>query len=254
VILDKFRKSVVKPLTTHCPILNGFRVATAYEDVQNTYALVQEFQIEVGEHDIFDAAKSEDEAAVHRAMQIHSRLSTHFKALFVFADIFVSVLLSETIGKPGLTLNKFIEKPQLPLLGLPINQLLPAYCTVIYRNKVIAHHDVKRRHSYKWSDNKKRIVLVPMPEQFHIAKADALALMRLKSKYETVIPNLEEKTNEYILLKALFYGIPIGSLGLITDDRKEINSIAERGGCESLAANEVVNALDEFAMAVVSVI
>jgi hypothetical protein len=93
-----------------------------------------------------------------------------------------------------------------------------------------------------------------MPEQFHIAKADALALMRLKSKYETVIPNLEEKTNEYILLKALFYGIPIGSLGLITDDRKEINSIAERGGCESLAANEVVNALDEFAMAVVSVI
>jgi hypothetical protein len=181
-------------------------------------------------------------------------LSTYFKALFVFADIFVSVLLSETVGKPGLTLNKFIDKPHPPLLKLSMNQLLPAYCIVIYRNKAIAHHDVKRRHSYKWSSNEKHMVLVPMPEQFHIAKADVLALLRLKSKYETVIPDLAEKTNHYILLKALFYGIPIGSLGAVSDDRKEINSIAERGGCESLTPDEVVEALDRFAMAVVNVL
>jgi len=253
VKLDEFRKLVVEPLTTYCPTLNRFRIGTAYEDLQNTYALVQEFQIEAGKHDIFEAAETEGEDAAHRAIQIHSRLSTHFKALFIFADIFASVLLSEAVGKPGLTLNKFIDKPQPPLLKLSINQLLHAYCTVIYRNKVIAHHDVKRLHSYKWSSNENRIVLVPMPEQFHIAKADASALLRLKSKYEAVIPNLAEKTNQYILLKTLFYGIPIGSLGLINDDRKEINVIAERGGCESLNPDEVIEALDEFAMAVVSV-
>jgi hypothetical protein len=55
-------------------------------------------------------------------------------------------------------------------------------------------------------------------------------------------------------LKALFYGIPIGSLGAVSDDRKEINSIAERGGCESLTPDEVVEALDRFAMAVVNVL
>ncbi len=197
--LDEFRKLVVEPLTTYCPTLNRFRIGTAYEDLQNTYALVQEFQIEAGKHDIFEAAETEGEDAAHRAIQIHSRLSTHFKALFIFADIFA------------------------------------------------------RLHSYKWSSNENRIVLVPMPEQFHIAKADASALLRLKSKYEAVIPNLAEKTNQYILLKTLFYGIPIGSLGLINDDRKEINVIAERGGCESLNPDEVIEALDEFAMAVVSV-
>lgn len=252
--LDEFRKLVVEPLTAHCPNLNGFRVVIAYEDLQNTYALVQEFRIEVGNHDIFEAAESGGEEAVHRATQIYSRLSTHFKALFIFADIFASVLLSETVGKPGLTLNKFIDKPQPPLLKLSISQLLPAYCAVIYRNKIIAHHDVKRLHSYKWSSNEKQIVLVPMPEQFHIAKADAIALLRLKGKYEAVIPNLAEKTNQYILLKALFYGIPLGSLGLITDDRKEINAIAERGGCESLTPEEVVEALDKLAMAVVNIL
>jgi hypothetical protein len=235
--LDDFGKLVVQPLTAHCQSLNPFRVRTAYEDLQNAYALVQEFQ---------------GEAGFHRAAQIYSRLSTYFKALFVFADIFTSVLLSETVGKPGLSLNKFIDKPHPPLLKLSTSHLLSAYCIVIYRNKVIAHHDVKRLHSYKWSSNEKHMVLVPMPERFHIARADALALLRLKSKYETVIPNLAEKTNEYVLLKALFYGIPIGSLSLITDDRKEINAIAERGGCESLTPNEVVEALDKFAMEVVN--
>lgn len=250
--IEDFRKLVMEPLMTYSPTLNRFHTETAYKDLINTYAIIQEYIIRTSRVDIVELAKSGKYKAYKRTTENYNRLFTLLKALFVFADIFASVLLSEAVGKTGLTLNGFLMNPKPPLINLSITQILPAYCTVIYRNKLITHHDVNRLYSAKILADLRGAQLIPLPEKMYIAEKDVEAIMRLKSKYETSISNLAEEINQWELIKMLFYGIPIGALGFINDDRKEINKIAEQGGCESLTPIEVVGAMDQFALAIVS--
>lgn len=180
---------------------------------------------------------------------------TLLKSLFIFADIFISLLISQSTNKLGSSLNKFLKNPCVPLLNLSTDMILPAYCVVIYRNKVIAHHDFQRSDAYFISPTNNEIRLFPFIAQNRVLSSDNTIIENLKNKYIDSIENLRNEKNYPEILRILFHGIPIGGFGKeINKDRVVINRIAEVGRCRSLSSNEILSAVDKFFLAIIDVV
>ena len=174
------------------------------------------------------------------------------KAIYMFASIFISILVGEATNSSDLSLRKFIDKPISPLQNLSVEQILSAYCVVVYRNKVITHHNLARKNPNFPGFKGKRIYLIPFPEDFHIVKTNTTKIYELKEKYKETITELHNENNQFNLLRILFYNISIGELGKLNPDRQEIDKIVEAGGCPSMSPDEVLAAIDQFIVAVVN--
>lgn len=238
--INHFKKRIGDLLRAQISISSIVRIENAYEELATIYELIHKYQA--------DAVKLNSSDPDFRGNMRY--LALLHKVLFLFADQFVTSILSEAVGERGLTLKKFLKNPRPPLSNLSPTKVLSAYTIVVYRNKIIAHHDVKRIYGLKWCRNLEHFTLAPLPEHFHVAKSDAESLQRLKSKYMNDIAGIEFENNQFAQLNLLFYGIPIGSLRNINMDRQKVNEIAKRGGCESLTSAEVMKAMEEFSCAV----
>lgn len=149
-----------------------------------------------------------------------------------------------------MSLMGFLKIKDSPI-RLVLNSLLNAYCLVVYRNKIIAHQDIRRMYSYQ-TDRFGDYRLAPLPDQLEIARGDGETLKILKEKHRGDIPDLATEENLFAMLRLLFYGVPIGEIGMINDDRKAINTIAERGGCPSMTRDEILRAVDDFSRAMIN--
>jgi hypothetical protein len=227
------------------------RVEAAYQDLLDIVNISTEIETETVKYDIFEIAEKGDQDRVRELHHEHRAIVTLLKAAFIFSDIYISVLLSEILCQPGISLNTFLSKPQKPLLSLSVEEILPAYCVVVYRNKVIAHHDVQRQYTYLLATELEGSRLVPYSEFFHVTKSDIPLIIKLRETYKALIPALVTEKNQWKLVQILFYNIPIGKLGAISQDRKQINRIAENGGCTSVSRQELIEAIDRFTLAVV---
>ena len=249
--VSDFRKKITEPLKKELPDFDDLRVVSSYEDLLVVSELANEIEAKIMGQDPFTLAEAKQYDDVHILIEQQYRLATLLKALYLFSDIFVSVTLSEVLIWSEVTLVKFLNKPRQPLLSISVSELLSVYCAVIYRNKIIAHHEVKRQYSFIWGPGPSS-AYVPLPKQFFIQAADARVLRQLTDVYKASIPLLAKENNQFEQLQLLFYNIPIGSLGQINNDRRLIDKIAEQGGCKSMSREEILTAIDQFAQAVVN--
>lgn len=247
--ISEFEQRVIAPLREKERSLDGQRIALAYQDLVDMTALA-----EVLERGSLMSGKDSDDHAIVARVQFTGFLVTILKALYMFADIYISTFLHEVFGRPtgGMSLIKFLERKDSSLRPA-INSIHNAYCLVVYRNKIVAHQDIRRTYSYE-TDLSGDYRLAPLPDQLAIAQADGEKLKTLKEKYGSHIPGLAAEENLFIMLRLLFYGLPIGEIGTINEDRKAINAIAERGGCTSMTRDEILRAVDDFSSAMISAV
>jgi hypothetical protein len=211
------------------------RVAAGFEDVQVLMTLHRQAGAEAARHPDEQASESE----IRRYFELGRAADALHRALIVAAHGAVTVLLHECAGRPSSEMNvaKLLRSPQAAHLT-PRSAWQALYCLGVFRNKIIVHHDVPRMLSTMTeADGTRR--LVPMPEDFHLDRSDAQRLceMRDVSGIGTGIDN------DFELLEALFYNLPV-NFGLApTRPRQEINQIAERGGVKSQSVAEIVDAL-----------
>jgi hypothetical protein len=249
----------ISELRNYCTILRSkistfrsTRVESAYEDLFDLAALAEEIEASVADRDVFQLTEAVEYEEASFVVHRHHQIVTLLKALYIFSDVYISIMVSELIDKPGITLNKFLSSEKHPLTNFPMDKILPAYCVVAYRNKVIAHHDVRRMPAHIMGPKSGQHRLVPMSERFYISESSVAELARLKSSYVDRVPELKNENNHFEQLKILFYNIPVGEFGNINADRKKIDRIAEQGGCNSMTCNEIMKALDAFTEAAAS--
>jgi hypothetical protein len=236
------------------PALHDIRIEGIYTDFLVLTVLFEELNDEVRDKDLFDYLDDKQENEWRRLIIRHRQLVSILKAIFIFADVFISVLISEVTDTLGLSLYKYLTKPRRPLENLSTISILPAYCVVVYRNKVIAHHDKRRMNSFVLSGRGDDVRLIPFPEKFGISPQNVSKLKNLKLKYIDTIEGLRSEDNNYELLRILYYGIPVGELGKVNEDRKTIDQIVQDGGCKSMTSNEILKSVDDFFVAVVKAI
>jgi hypothetical protein len=220
--LPEFRQTILKPLTTWVPSFRPLPIETAYQS--------------------FLASNVAFESATH------DNLFPLFKSVYKAADLFTTVFLSEVSGKPKTTLNGFLLNPKEPLRALPDQDILAAYCANRYIDQIIAHHDLSFLYTYHGG----RLVL--LPEFLLFARQDISELMKLKTIYQPVVPELAAMQEPGRMLDILYYNIPVKTMSKINPDRKRINRLAKNYGCRSLSPAELIQAIDRFAIAAVKVI
>lgn len=177
------------------------RIESAYQDLLNITAVYSEMGSGIDPIHLYEAGRN-DEAA--KAMWQERCLVTLLKAAYQFSDVFISTLLHEITGWPtdGMTLNKFLTSKQLPIT-LSLDSVLPAYCAIVYRNKIIVHQDFYRMYWYRRRAGGK-LQLEPVPQFIHISKEDAEILQRLREVYMSTIPGLSDENNQFMQLRLLF--------------------------------------------------
>lgn len=247
--ISEFEQRVIIPLREKKRSLDGQRIALAYQDLVDMATLA-----EVLERDSLMSGRDSDDHTIVARIQFTRFLVTILKALYMLADIYISIFLHEALGKPtdGMSLIKFLNRKNSPLRPA-IDSILSAYCLVVYRNKIVAHQDIRRTYSYE-TDRARAYWLAPLPDQLSIAHADGEKLKILKEKYGCHIPGLVTEENLFVMLRLLFYGVPIGEVGGISKDRQAIDAIAERGGCPSMTKDEILRAVDGFSSAMINAV
>jgi hypothetical protein len=247
--IKSFEHKVLKPIKKKCPYFNERRVEVVYEDLYDIYELIQGTHKRIKKFDVFDLVKT---GRIRKAKNIRDQdrqIVTLLKAQHLFAEIFISMLIGEVLKKPSLSLNSFIDKPQEPLNYLSPQDILPAYCVIVYRNKIIAHHAEIRGNAY-FSDKNGEKKFFPHHSSMTFPKEVINELDHLARKYSHAIPSLNGVVNPYNQMEILFYNIPLGILGKKNPDRLAINKLAEKGNCKSMSQTEIINAVDNFSLAV----
>jgi len=246
---SEFEPRVIIPLKEKGGSIDGQRIALAYQDVIDMATLAQ-----VLESNLLMSGEATNDRIIVTKVLCTRLLVVMLKAIYMLADIYISTFLHEALGRPvgGMSLLKFLRKQKNSLASRSaINSILSAYCLVAYRNKIIAHQDLRRTYSYE-IDHFGHYRLAPLPDQLVIAEADVEELKILKEKHRKHIPGLATEQNLFVVLQLLHYGVPFGKVGTISNDRQAIDAIAERGGCPSMTRSEILKAMDDFSLAIIS--
>lgn len=181
------------------PLFRDKRVEWAYVDLLNSVNFANEIADDVNDKDIFElATKGELEKLVYVKKRYYQQ-AILLKSSYLFASMFVSILIGELTNNFDLSLLKFLDKPVPPIQLLSAKQILPAYCVVVYRNKVITHHNLIRMNPNAPSISGNRVFLVPFPEDLHITEANVIRIQKLKEKYEETIEELHNEKNVFNL-------------------------------------------------------
>lgn len=175
-------------------------------------------------------------------------ISVFLKSGFMLSDIFISKFIGAVHGRPWMSMHTFVREGNCRFNDLTQEELLPAYCVAAYRNKLVAHYDERRMGSYTTAADGSR-TLSPLPDAFYIDMGDVDELRRIQRKHQGVLPHLAGIDNHFELLNALFYSVPVQVRGENLD-RKVVDRIAQKGGCESKPARYLVVAIDSFCLGV----
>jgi len=246
--LKSFEHKILKPIKKKCPYFNDRRVEVAYEDFFDIYELIQRTHKRIKKFDVFDLVNTGRMQKAKNVRDQDRQIVTLLKAQHLSTEIFISILIGEVLRKPSLSLNSLIDKPQEPLNHLSPQDILPAYCVIVYRNKIIAHHDEIRGNAY-FSDKNGEKKFFPHHSSMTFPKEVINELDHLAKKYSHAIPSLNGVENPYDQMEILFYNIPLGILGKKNPDRLAIDKLAEKGNCKSMSQTEIINAVGTFSLA-----
>jgi hypothetical protein len=183
-------------------------------------------------------------------------LATLLKAQYLFANILVDVLIAEALEMEKPTLLRFLgssDSTQGRLAPLSLSAILPTYCVVVYRHKLVAHHDFPRTHGIA-RDPDGTHHFDPQPHNLRVSTDDTQEVRRLQGVYEEDFPAIARELHWRESLDFLFYNIPIGSLGAVSQDRRAVNKLVERLGCKSMSREGIDRAIDQFCLAVVDAV
>lgn len=247
---SEFRRSVFDPMTAQ-GLTTGPRLASAYEDVLSLAELTIAAATERGSTTahVMSLSTPEREAALRAHPSIGDlgrRASALHKALIVFSVTFVHVLLHDAFGRPAAerTVGWLASQPLGDAFGR--DTLLNMYRTYVFRNKLLIHHEALRMDAAMTdADGSHR--LRPLRPAITVPSADVSTLMTLRTKY-AALGGVGGETNHHALVEALFDHVPVRASGQFNPDRATINEVAERAGCRSQTPEEVVAAVDAFAV------
>jgi hypothetical protein len=249
VNLDELEKRVLNPLKAHIPNIDPLHIKVAYEDMMNLAAVTLQFE-QAGNMskfiEIVEAGNKDKATLIYWKNRCSYSL---LKAVYAFADVFINVSLQKTY-------NKVFKKPSStwPLkefcklvlqLGMDKEIVRNVWCIKKYRNMMIIHWDIDRIHSYH-SDASGEIRLSPIPKDFKIGTKDSLKIGSMYAKYKPLYPELPDSENYYERLRGLYYRIPLIERNGVNPDRRSIDQIAEKGGCDSMTIPEIVEAIQSF--------
>lgn len=287
-----------KQLHDYCEILdkkianlNISRLSSTYDDILILDSLCEQIEndiIKFGDFRKLYSSKNEKKIIAYQLKQ--NQCATLLRAIYTFSDIFVKILLGEITqldskSKGELSLINFIKNfskivpstHQNILKQVALEKLLPVFCVVIYRNKIIIHHDKTRTMGFYHFGKGRQCRLINHPENgvpretaigltfsketesnfknlWARSQNDILELSK-KNKFKQFLFSWDdiekqlkngENIGKNIQIEMLFYNTPIGKLNNIDPDRFLINKIAEEGLCESMTREEIINALDIF--------
>ena len=246
-----FDNEILKRLVEVVPGFPTLDLYHAYDELVLVADEISTLEQEGHMNNVFDERRSDVDR--HHSRSRDRLTSVLLKANYMIADIFLSRFIGSLHQKESMSFQSLISNGSLRLAPIREAAMRPAYCVSIYRNKLVAHYDVRRMGSYKTTKDGVR-TLTPLPLDFQISEADASELIRLRSLYSTSENRLADLENRFELLTRLFYEVPVGAIRKLNRDRAIVNAIAERGGCESMSAQRIVGAVDEFCGAVVEAI
>lgn len=197
------------------------------------------------------------------AIEIEEYTSTllfYLKTMYIFADIFINTLLKEVYNIPDdvyMSYYKFInEYVKTRNIDFKISEelKLKLYCICIYRNKIIAHHDVLRSTGFS-SSIAGEIRLLSFPKNSSPSEADIKKIEELKKKYENQIPSLKNTSDFYNLLEILYYNVPLYDKNGINTDRRDkvggLDGIIERNGCPSYTIDEIMEIINQSILEII---
>lgn len=241
----KVQDFIYGPLKEAYPHIDSARIYSFFSDIVDLYSIGLEYQytFEINElrfgHELYH--------------ELSSRSSTLLKSLYFHANSLVNQVLKEVFQFNGtISLNRFLAKERVEK-PFELASLLPIYTVIIYRNKLLAHHDELRMISGITSANG---VYRYNPTSLELTNEDIVVLDDLKASYLNDFDELKSIDNYWEILHFLYMNIPISSspfkLGIvkINPDRNTINSLIERTGCKSHCVDEIITALEYFILSI----
>ncbi|MGG3623126.1 hypothetical protein ABES25_06125 [Bacillus gobiensis] len=239
----------LKDLNNYIPSFKSLRVEVAYWDVLSTSSLYIEIKKYIEENNLAvnkypDLYASGDIKQINYSVVRHRQIVSLMKSLFIYTDIFVNIFLQEItqIKKEQYSTKGLIRsfyKSNKNTLSQDVIQ--PIFCTVIYRDKMIVHHDVPRLSAYSIER------LSPQPENLSLEDKVKEELENYKKKYKDIIPS--EETNDIMILRKLFYNVPF-----VDKKREDIDKLIESVGCESITPEELMGYLYSFIDTVINTV
>jgi len=172
---------------------------------------------------------------------------TLLKAAYLFAVIYMEMLLGFLCEKPSISFNNFLKHRQSSKIN--VSELTFSYSIAVYRNKFIAHHDKFRIQSSSSKIRIGELRLLPIGWGIQLAEEDRNSLETLEKKYLSY-EGIESSSNPQAPLSEiatkLFYLIPPSHGKDGGHERLEINRLAEIIGVHSLTAKQLLDSIDSF--------
>lgn len=240
---EALRSLVLNPLKERFEVDASSRISTTYFDFTGLVLLAK--QVARGTNDMTPFDLKPEARATWQSS--HAKTIVLVKAAFVFADIFFGAFCAEVFGRrvrgPGLK-GRINATPAL--WAMPAEVLAAAYAASQFRNSLIAHHDFSRVPGSMI--RAREIRLCPIG-QSPLTEADKSKVDALWAKYR---PGTASNLPVRNMITPLFHEIPAVSDGNRNPDRQDIDRLADRFGCDSMTLDELVVAVDKFAVEVAS--
>ena len=153
------------------------------------------------------------------------------KALIEFACIAVNVLVHELLGRPRreVTVPKLLTCREATTLTQR-RCWSNLYLLAVFRNRIVAHHDIPRMGG-TLSEAGGRRRLAPLPNEFSMSTAGVTTLTAVKDRLRFI----EAPANHFDLLDYLFRIVPVRFGEAQSRERRQVDSIVERGGVRSFS-------------------
>ena len=219
------------------------RCSGAYRDLINIQSIQKTLDSQVTVVDVFDP--DIDNKLKNSYFHYVQKSATLIKSAYTIANIFVNIFLREITGRNKISLWNFIQRHHKNFQKLNLDKILSVYCIVIYRNKIIAHHDVSRWDSISIDKNTGQVSYIK-PVSYSVPDRASDKLNKLKNKFTPKFQTLSNLNNIHEITEILFYKLPIGSMGKVSSERREIDNFAEKLGVKSLNIGEIIQGVDTF--------
>lgn len=218
------------------------RIHSAYDDLMTLCLMVEEQAAALPA-----AAPHDLDAELRPKWQSHfARGRTLLKAVYVFADVFFTVLCREVLGpskRRGVGFKgRLQEAPSIWTMAT--RQLTAAYAVAQFRNSLVVHHDNPRIPSAT-INLAKHLRLSPMGMR-ELTSAELNELWQLAHIY--LRRPVGQTGNPPETVSLLFANVPPLYDGKINPDRERVDRFADALGIHSMTLHELLFAVDEFAV------
>lgn len=248
---EKFRSEIIPQIKSE--LHDWVAVLQSYEDIINICSIAESICDNTNEVNFFKLVKEKDRQASLYLLN-HHKLITLLKALYLFCSIFINRLLIEITKDKKITLWKFVHdkkytKNNSLYKDIDLSKILSAYCIIVIRNKLLAHHEMDRGVCASFNGIKSCFRFYGLSYVDSLSEFSPSEIQRiqvLRDKYIKNFQTLSSMTNYYEISEYLFYNIPIDAIGAENSDRKDVDKIIEKSGVRGYSFNKIIDSVDEF--------